>query len=79
MALGTKDGKVVVYRMSTQSAFSFNKLYTTRAGLAYGSITAIDVQTSPAPELNLDGELLIAATETGEIHQFELMKRLNEE
>ena len=79
MALGTKDGRVVVYRVSAQAPYSFNKLYTTKAGLAYGGITAIDIQTSPSPELRVDGDLLMAATETGEIHQFELMKKLNEE
>lgn len=74
--MGTKDGKVAIYRMSTQAPYSFNKLYTTRAGLAYGGITAIDIQTSPTRDPDVDGDLLVAATETGEILQFELMKRL---
>lgn len=43
MALGTKDGRVAVYRLSVQGPCSFNKLYTTRVGLAYGAITAVDL------------------------------------
>ena len=49
LVLGTKCGKVVIYRVTTQAPFSFNKLYQSRPGLSYGAITSIDVQKSPYP------------------------------
>ena len=78
LALGTKCGKIAIYRVST-APVAYNKLYTTRAGLAYGSITAIDIQTTATPEINVDGDLIIAGSESGEVHLTELLKRLNEE
>lgn len=79
MALGTNEGKIVVYRINANHPDNLNKLYSTKAGLAYGAITAIDISTSPSPEFNTDGNWLVATTETGEVHQFELIKKLNEE
>ena len=85
MVIGTKCGKVVIYRMTTQAPFSFNKLYQSRSGLSYGAITSIDVQKSPYPPADkndpptCDGDLIVAGSESGEVHIFELMKRLNEE
>lgn len=79
VTLGTKDGKIVLYRVSTQTPYSFHKLLETKAGNAYGGITSIDVVSSPSPDLVVDGDYLIAGTETGEVHQFELMNRLNAE
>ena len=79
VALGTKDGKIIIYRVSTQTPYTFNKILETKAGNAYGGISSLDIVSSPTPELALDGEYLIAGTETGEIHQFDLMERLNQE
>lgn len=38
--LGTKEGKVLVYRIGTASN---NKLLSSKAGVCFGAITAIDV------------------------------------
>jgi hypothetical protein len=43
LAIGTKCGKVAVYRLTTQAPFTFNKLFTTRTGLSFGAITSIDI------------------------------------
>ena len=73
MALGTKDGKTMIYKISTAQTtkppYAYSKLYSSKAGVAYGGITAVDIQSSPGADLfNVDGDFMIAATETGEIH-----------
>ena len=68
VSLGTKEGKVLCYRIGTAS---HNKLLQTKAGISFGAITAIDV--SP------NGSDLVAASESGEMFTYELLKKLNDE
>lgn len=68
VGIGTKEGKTLVYRIGQAS---FNKLLQTKNGISYGGITALDVSSN--------GDQLIAATEAGEIIQYDLLKKLNEE
>ena len=58
VVIGTKDGKTLVYQVTTSTSYA-TKLYSTRPGVAYGAITAVDVQPT--------GEYMVAATESGEI------------
>ena len=71
IAVGTKEGKVLVYQVVGAAGLTPMKLFETRPGLAYGAITAIDVQPT--------GEYIVAGTETGEILQYELLKKMNED
>jgi hypothetical protein len=48
IALGTRDGRVLVFRIGTNTPYSFTKLLETKANNAYGAITSIDVVTSPS-------------------------------
>lgn len=50
IALGTKDGKVLVYRVSTQTPYTFTKMLESKAGNAYGGITSLDIVQSPSLE-----------------------------
>jgi len=40
VAIGTKEGRIIVYRIGT---LTHNKLLQTNAGIAYGEISNIDV------------------------------------
>ena len=79
VALGTSDGKVIVYKLGSTAPYAKQEIMTSKSGTAYGAITALDVSISPVPEINVDGDFIIAATETGELHQFELIKNLIDE
>lgn len=68
IAIGTKDGKIVLYRVNTQTPYNFVKMLESKAGNAYGGISSIDIVKSPSPDLPCDADYLIAGTETGEIH-----------
>ena len=68
LAIGTKEGKVACYRVS---ATSHNKFLTTKGGVSFGAISAIDVTPN--------GSDLVAASESGEIIHYELLKKMNEE
>lgn len=63
--IGTKEGKVLSYKISSAGNA---KLAETRGGLAYGSISAIDVST------NIDK--VVAATESGELFTADLVANL---
>lgn len=63
--IGTKEGKVLSYKISSAGN---TKLAETRGGLAYGSISAIDVST------NIDK--VVAATESGELFTADLIANL---
>ena len=65
-ALGTKEGKVVIYRLGVQNT----RLYQSKAGVAFGSVTAVDVAGN--------GSVLVAATESGEMIVYDLLAKLNE-
>jgi hypothetical protein len=56
VAIGTKEGRIVVYRIGT---LTHNKLLYTNSGIAYGEISNIDVKGN--------GEMMLASTQTGEI------------
>ena len=68
MSLGTKEGKVVFYRISSTQN---KKLCESKGGLSYGSITAIDC--------TLGGEKVVATNESGEILTFNLHDFLERE
>jgi hypothetical protein len=68
VAMGTKEGKVACYRVGTAS---HNKFLSTKAGMSFGAISAIDVTPN--------GSDLVAATESGETLHYELLKKMNEE
>ena len=67
-AIGTKEGKVVVYRIGP---LSHNKMLQTKSGVAFGGISALDISAK--------GHDMVAISESGEIIQFDLLKKLNEE
>jgi len=67
-AIGTKEGKVVVYRIAP---LSHNKILQTKAGVAFGGISSLDISQK--------GHDMVACSESGEILQYDLLKQLNEE
>ena len=67
LTIGTKEGKILVYRVGTLSQ---NSLYQTKNGVSYGAITSIDVST------NMDH--MFAGTESGELMIYDLKAKLNE-
>ena len=68
LTIGTKEGKVLVYRIGTAS---HNKLFQSKAGLSFGAITSIDITQNASD--------IVVGTESGEMIQYELLKKLNEE
>ena len=68
--IGTREGKVLVYRIDAQGGGRATTLYQTKNGLSFGAITAIDVSSN--------GQFAFAASETGELMQFDLWARLND-
>jgi hypothetical protein len=50
MSIGTKDGKVIVYRIGTNSPYTTTKLLESKASNAYGGISSIDVVYSPSTD-----------------------------
>ena len=68
IAVGTKEGTVHVMQVGV---LNHMKLFETRAGLSYGAISAVDIQSN--------GEYIVAGTETGETLQYELLKKMNED
>lgn len=67
LAVGTDKGKVLGYQWRKKA----QPIFKTLAGHSYGAITAVQIQQK--------GEMVIAATETGEIIQYELLSKVNEE
>ena len=59
VAVGTKEGKVLIYRLDSNEA---KLLLKTKSGLIYGSVTALSIQDN--------GQNFIAASQTGEILSF---------
>lgn len=68
LILGTREGKVVIYKYGSLNP---KMMYQSKAGLAYGGISSIDVTTN--------GSDIVAGSEAGEVIQFDLYKRLNED
>lgn len=65
-AIGTKEGKVMIYRFGPHSD---SKLFQTKGGYSFGAIS--DVDMTP------DGQGLIAGSESGEMLQYNLGEKLN--
>jgi hypothetical protein len=68
VSIGTKEGKVLVYKFGQ---ISQDKMFNTKSGVSFGGITAIDITSR--------GTDMVALTESGEIIQYDLLKKLNEE
>lgn len=73
LAIGCKDGKTVVYKfnLSLFSGQYIAPLYTTKAGVGYGAISAIDIQDT--------AENMVCATESGELLQYKLLEQLDQQ
>lgn len=71
LAIGTSEGKVLIQKYGGQTSTSSTKLFKSKGGIAYGGISAIDVTPNGAD--------IVAATQSGEILQFDLLKKLNDE
>jgi len=69
IGIGTKEGRVYVYRYSATVNDS-NKLFASKPGTAFGAITALDISQR--------GDDMLAGTETGEVHQWALLAKINE-
>ena len=67
VAVGTKEGKVLIYRVDLNES---KLLLRTKSGVIYGSVTSMSMQA--------DGENFIVGTSTGEIVSFRLMQELKE-
>ena len=65
VAVGTKEGKVLIYRLDSNEA---KLLLKTKSGVLFGSVTALSIQDN--------GQNFIAASTTGEILSFPLMQNL---
>ena len=65
VAVGTKEGKVLIYRLDSNEA---KLLLKTKSGLIYGSVTALSIQDN--------GQNFIAASQTGEVLSFQLLQNL---
>ena len=59
--VGTKEGKVITYRVASTGSV---KLAETRGGLAYGGVSAVDVSAALGK--------MVAATESGEMFTAEV-------
>lgn len=67
LGVGTKEGRVLVWRSSSTSN---GKLFTTKKGIAFGSVSAIDISANGAD--------LLAATSYGEVLHYRLLDKINE-
>jgi hypothetical protein len=63
--VGTKEGKVLTYKISSAGA---QKLAETRGGLSYGAISALDVSTSI--------DKMVATTESGELFTADIVANI---
>jgi WD40 repeat protein len=68
VAVGTKEGRVFIYRYSAGSA-NDTKLFWTKEGTVYGAITSLDI--SPR------GDDVLAGSAKGEIHHWGLLDKIN--
>jgi len=67
--IGTKEGKVLVYKVGVGLCES-KLLFTTKSGCIFGEVAAVSVQES--------GQQMVASSTTGEIMTFELNKTITE-
>ena len=59
VAVGTKEGKVLIYRLDSNEA---KMLLKTKSGVLYGGVTAMSMKA--------DGENFVVASATGEVMSF---------
>jgi hypothetical protein len=64
--LGTKEGKVLVFKISSNGS---EKVLESKGGLSYGAISGIDVTSS--------ADKIIASSVSGEILTFDLLDNLS--
>ena len=64
--IGTKDCKVLAYKISSSGS---SKMGETRAGLSYGAISAIDINT--------EVDKFVVASEAGELFTADLTRNLS--
>ena len=69
VGVGTKDGGVLVYRYPAHTSANAQLLFASKKGTAFGAITAL--------EISRGGEHLLAGTEKGEVHQWDLKTEFN--
>lgn len=67
VAVGTKEGKVLIYRLDLNEA---KLLLRTKSGVLYGQVTALSMQDG--------GNSFIVASSTGEILSFQLLQNLRD-
>ena len=65
VAVGTKEGKVLIYRLDNQDC---KLLLKTKSGVLFGGVTALSMQDN--------GDNFIVASSTGEIISFRLLENL---
>lgn len=68
VAVGTQEGKVVVYRVGQ---LSHQKLLSSKNGISFGAISDVDLSNA--------GEHMVVTNQSGEILQFDLLAKLNEQ
>ena len=64
--VGTKEGKVLVYHIEMKEKHFSNLVAKTKAGVMFGEVSGLSVQE--------DGNLIIAATSTGELVSFQMLQ-----
>ena len=65
VAVGTKEGKVLIYRLDMNEA---KLLLKTKSGVLYGGVTALSMQDN--------GNSFVVASSTGEVMTFQLLQNL---
>ena len=65
VVVGTKEGKVLIYRLDLNEA---KLLLKTKSGVIFGAVSALSVQDG--------GNNLIVGSETGEVLSFQLLQNL---
>lgn len=65
VAVGTKEGKVLIYRLDSNEA---KLLLKTKSGVVYGEVTALNIQDN--------GQNFVVGSSTGEILSFQLLNNL---
>ena len=65
VAVGTKEGKVLIYRLDSNEA---KLLLRTKSGVLYGGVTSLAIQDN--------GQNFIVGSSTGEILSFQLLNNL---
>jgi len=72
LGIGTKEGRVLVWRASSTTS---GKLFSSKKGLGFGSVSAIDISEGGPSTHGAD---LIAATSYGETFHYKLLDKINE-